>query len=66
MSPITLWFRWVKDKEHPDGWFSFNHLEDGHSETDKPVPKFPSQNGWLNSIWKREHSLLSDGKVIHG
>lgn len=62
-SPVTLWFR------HGDKGFEFNHLEDGHAESDRPTPKVASQAGaWGKGVWVREHAWLDAGfppKVLH-
>lgn len=61
---ITLWFR-----QDEKGAFQFNHLEDGHSEGDKPTPKVREQAAmWQRGIWLREHAWLDSSvppKVLH-
>ncbi len=62
-TPVTLWFR-LGDKG-----FEFNHLEDGHTENDKPTPKVSSQtSAWARGVWVRERAWLDAGvppKVLH-
>lgn len=66
MTPCTLWFRLNRDKEGNDV-FEFNHLEDGHCESDKPTPKHPDHHAWARSKWRKEHAALNqNNKVIHG
>lgn len=63
MIPVTLWFRQLKDsKGNPV--FKFNHLEDGHAQHDKPIPKFESQNGWKGSIWDKEFAQMTTDRVV--
>jgi hypothetical protein len=59
VTPCTIWYRHDPIK----GWRQ-NHLEDGHATTDKPMPKFPSQQGWKNGRWERYYGWLSNGKVV--
>ena len=62
-SPVTLWFR------EGDKGFEFNHLEDGHVESDRPTPKVPSHKAaWAKGTWVSEHAWLDAGippKVLH-
>lgn len=57
--PITVWDTFDKEKEE----FVFNHISDGWSDDEKPVPKFDSQKGWLKREWRKSYAHLVDGKV---
>ena len=62
-SEATLWF--CKSEK---GTYEFNHIDDGHAETEKPVPKHPSQRGWTRGSWIKEHVWLDTSlpvRVIH-
>lgn len=63
VSPVTLWFR------RGDNGFDYNHLEDGHTLSDRPAPKVPTQSGaWSKGVWVGEHAWLDaslPAKVIH-
>lgn len=57
VEPITIWRRFNgKSYEH-------NHIENGHSLTDKPIPKFESQKSWLSYQWQKQFAHLVNGKV---
>lgn len=61
MKPITKWNRWNPETKS----FQFNHIEDGHSDREKPYAKFPAQKGWEGSEWTKEHVYLDgDNKVV--
>jgi hypothetical protein len=63
MIPITAWK--VKEKQKDGSYsFTFNHIEDGHSSGEKPMPKFDSQRGWLNQTWTKQHCWLNGQRVI--
>ena len=52
MIPITVWRKLEGDQ------FVHHHIEEGHIEGDKPLPKFPTQSGWLHATWEKEHCFL--------
>jgi len=54
-TPCTFWYRF----DPINGW-AYNHLELGHSHTKKPMPKFPSQQGWLKATWKSYQGILTN------
>ena len=55
LKPVTLWAVWNSKTKK----YVHNHLEDGHVSGDKPEPKFPAQQGWLSSKWRKEHKYLN-------
>jgi hypothetical protein len=57
LTEATLWFR-----KNEKGVFEYNHIEDGHSLADKPLPKTANQSGWARGTWIREHVRL-DGST---
>lgn len=63
VSPVNLWFR------RGDNGFDYNHLEDGHSLSDLPGPKVPTQvTAWSKGVWVREHAWLDaslPAKLLH-
>lgn len=64
MKKITIWERYVcVDKEKKIFKWKHNHIEDGWSTSDIPIPKFKSQMGWLKGAWRKKHGELKDGKV---
>ena len=61
MKPITVW-----DCKNKEGVFEFNHIEDGHVDNNKPIPKFPAQEGWKKKEWHRTYCYLNDKQeVVH-
>lgn len=68
LSPITLWFRHLKDdKGQP--YEDFNHIEDGHCANDVPTSKHESHKKVWGGKWAKEFAHLSDAVppvVIHG
>ena len=58
MKPVTKWTRYDPQKQE----WRFNHIEDGHSNLAHPVPKFPSQSGWVRAQWVKEHAWMTDEK----
>lgn len=60
---ITCWYKYNKSKDE----YIFNHIEDGYSFEDKPLPKsekFTAQNDWKNYQWMRTFGQLTkDGLV---
>lgn len=63
MKKITIWERLIIDKEKNIKEFRHNHIEDGHVEGDKPIPKFKSQNGWKSYIWRKTFGYLKGTTV---
>ena len=56
-----MWWRWITD----DNEWEFNHLEDGHSQSDNPVVKFDSQRGWMKAKWTKDLAWLRGGVVVY-
>jgi hypothetical protein len=59
MKPITLWR--CKNRE---GRFEHHHLEEGHASAERPTPKFPSQESWINKQWQRIHAWMNEKNEI--
>lgn len=59
MREITVWYR--KDK---DGIFVHNHIEDGHVKELKPIPKYITQNSWINEEWEKHFGFLDDNDCV--
>ena len=50
---ITIWKIYNAKKEE----YEHNHIEDGHSTSDYPLPKHPSfisQKSWKSYKWEKE------------
>jgi hypothetical protein len=51
------------------GGYDFNHIEDAHSQSDKPAPKVSSQqSGWAKGKWVKEQAWLDNSsppQVLH-
>lgn len=54
-------------KEDDSLYQKFNHIQDGWSETEKPLPvnrAFTNQIAWQNHPWRKEFGWLIDGIVV--
>lgn len=58
MTNVTLWYVVTKDG------LKYNHLEDGHSENDKPTPKFDAQKSWAGQEWKKKFGNLTNENIV--
>ena len=64
MKPVTVWVCWnppVKAKPPAvakPGYWSFNHIEDGHSSAATPADPFG--RGWQHATWRKAHGHLND------
>jgi hypothetical protein len=58
---VTIWHRLnIKKKE-----FEFNHIEEGWSGLEAPLPKSEKQaKKWKGATWKKQYGFLQNGKVI--
>jgi len=59
---ITVWKIYNKDKDI----YQHNHVEDGHSTSEYPLPKqlsFQSQKSWKSMKWQREFGYLDKGII---
>jgi hypothetical protein len=57
---VTIWYRF----NHKENVFEHNHIEEGWSSLDAPLPKSENQErGWKGATWKKHVGLLRDGKV---
>ena len=62
--PVTVWVLWVppekpkKGREPKPGYWTFNHIEDGHCEATKPTDRFG--RGWHAANWRKRHAQLVD------
>ena len=60
--PVTVWLIWTPPekskagKTGKPGYWSFNHIEDGHSEAEKPHDAF--NRGWSRGQWRQAHGHL--------
>ena len=61
---VTLWEKWVPEKQGIPGHWEHNHLEYGHSLPDKPIPKYPNQSYWVDSTWKKIYAHIDGYKVV--
>ena len=58
---ITIWYRFNHKKEV----FEHNHIEEGWSALEVPLPKSETQKkGWKGATWKKKFGFLQEGKVI--
>lgn len=65
MKPITVWFRWTVDNAHPLGYWEFNHIEDGHTDSVQPTPKVAAhEKTWKGGEWFGVHARLEDRTFI--
>ena len=60
---ITLWERQVKN-ERGEFVYEFNHISDGFDDAEEPAPKFPNQQSWLKSNWRKTEASLINGVVV--
>jgi hypothetical protein len=63
MTPITVWYRWTKQKDGSLTW-EFNHIEDGHCLNDVPTPKHPSHEQVWKGKWQKEFAALDENNVV--
>lgn len=68
--PVTVWVVWTPPetpkpskegkpaKPGKPGYWTFNHIEDGHSAADKPQDSI--DRGWARSKWRRAHGQLGE------
>lgn len=67
---ITLWsIKSIKKDENGNEitTLKFNHIENGWSENNKPMPlspEFKNQLAWQNLEWEREYKRLENYKVV--
>lgn len=58
--PVTVWSRVDKSGEA-----QFNHLEEGHSDTDTPTAKTEDQKkAWGKGEWEKKFGYLDDNCVV--
>ncbi len=58
---VTIWER----KSVKKGIFQHNHIEEGWSGLDAPLPSTQKQaKDWKGARWKKYYGFLQDGKVI--
>jgi len=61
MEEVTIW----KRLNHKKKKFEFNHIEEGWSGLEAPLPKSENQaKNWKGATWKKNYGFLHDGKVI--
>ncbi len=59
MTPITLWYRLHDDVAE------FNHVSNGHAESDAPTPNCDYQRkAWSGATWVKEFGQLVEGRVV--
>jgi hypothetical protein len=58
MTKITAWY--VK---RPDGFFQFNHIQNGWGRWTKPAPKSERQQVWANQVWAKRETEMINGEV---
>jgi len=63
MTPVTLWYRQVKQKGGYLEW-EFNHLEDGHCPNDVPTPKQPIHEHVWKGKWSKIHAMLDENRHV--
>lgn len=67
MKPITKWYKQHINEAGIVTGRTFNHYDDGHMETDYPLPFHPSfsnQFAWKNDKWEKEHAYITDDMKI--
>lgn len=57
---ITKWYRKLEGDN-----YEFNHIENGWSTVIHPEPKYPEQNQWKSSKWKKKYAHLIDNRVVN-
>lgn len=66
MSNVTCWYRNVETDKAKPPRFSFNHIENGHTDLDAPTPNCDYQRkAWAGVGWKRTRARIENGVVIH-
>lgn len=68
MTPVTAWYRWTVDKEHPLGFWDFNHMEDGFVQTvTHPTSKTPEHDKiWKGGKWFGARAHLEPSTTFPG
>lgn len=65
LKPITIWevvWRPADFMQREPADIEFNHIEDGHAEGKKPIPKSAMQKQcWPNQQWQKERAYLDQG-----
>lgn len=57
---VTIWKRWNVKKKR----FKHNHIEEGWSGLEAPLPQNQTQaKGWKGAKWKKHYGFLQEGKV---
>ncbi len=66
MKEITLWYRRVVDKLHPDGFWDFNHIDDGYDPNIKhPRSKVKEHDKmWKGGEWCATRGVINEENVI--
>jgi hypothetical protein len=65
----TAWYRWnpperpKAGKTGKPGFWSFNHIEDGHAASATPADPFG--RGWQSAKWRKRHGqLVAEGSCF--
>jgi len=74
LKPITVWERWIPPNKNTGrrGYWAHNHIEDGHSNQERPKPKNTFQrHAWVGrpdrpeTFWCAIHAFLDkDYRVV--
>jgi hypothetical protein len=68
MTLVTVWHlsRHVGEGENRRLVEEFNHIEDGHVETDVPkAVTAQQQKNWAGGLWRREYATLAPRSVAY-
>lgn len=64
MMPVTMWYR-----RNEEGIFEFNHIQNYHTDDDKPAANFDNQKkAWKNGTWRKAFAYLANNnppKIMH-
>ena len=58
--PITVWKRFNVDAQRG----GHNHIENGHSQSNKPTGTPEQTASWAKSTWIKEHKYLEGVRIV--
>lgn len=64
----TAWHAIIHHQDGARKWTTdeFNHIEDGHSELDTPVPNCDHQSkAWKGHEWRKVHVTLAPKEIFY-
>lgn len=67
MKKVTLWYKIIRNGKGDITSTSFNHLDDGWKEENKPLPKsklYANQTAWRHEEWLKQWKLITDDYIV--